>query len=502
MASSSRTLSAAGRTRAPRPTHYEPPKRGVHRYLITSAQNNTGAFDAGWASLQTLADHLDAWVLVAPYTYDKKGYIKQHTGMVNPHSIKPSDMGSEIWWDPTFEKYLVWEPVRLAHALTFCAGFDILPTAERPLRGLELHTGRRSAIYPHSKFELASVASGKFEGTKLLYTTGTMTKRNYIQRRTGQKAERHHCYGALLVEVTPDGAFYCRQVQATEQGVMHDLDVRVSGSEVSTSNPVEAVTWGDIHAAKLDEDVAKLFWGEGGLLDELQPRHQFFHDTLDFHSRNPHERRNPHRRYERYVEKRESVWSEAEHAARFLNYSLRDWCRSVVVKSNHDDWFERWLQDPSAFTEYDSQNVYTWLRGNLAWHDRVLREGSAGQFLPVEWLLREAGAPDEVRFLHEDESYVICKDEEGGIECGLHGHRGVNGRRGDMTALSTKMGRRGNFGDKHTAAIIDGGYWAGVTGKLDMGYNMGPSSWTRSLVVTYPTGMRTVMTVWNGRAKA
>jgi hypothetical protein len=46
---------------------------------------------------------------------------------------------------------------------------------------------------------------------------------------------------------------------------------------------------------------------------------------------------------------------------------------------------------------------------------------------------------------------------------------------------------------------MDGAYGAGVTGKLDMKYNKGPSSWSHSHIVTYPNGMRAIVTMWDGR---
>jgi hypothetical protein len=106
-----------------------------------------------------------------------------------------------------------------------------------------------------------------------------------------------------------------------------------------------------------------------------------------------------------------------------------------------------------------------------------------------------------MQFLAEDESFVICRDQHGGIECGMHGHNGPNGARGSRTNLA-KMGRKSNIGHSHSAGITDGCYQAGVSADLDLGYNVGPSSWSHSHVVTYPSGKRAVVTLWNGRWKA
>ena len=83
----------------------------------------------------------------------------------------------------------------------------------------------------------------------------------------------------------------------------------------------------------------------------------------------------------------------------------------------------------------------------------------------------------------------------------MHGPIGPNGSRGNARALS-KVGRKANIGHSHQAEIHDGLYVAGVTGKLDMGYNVGPSSWSQSHIITYLTGKRSIITFsgnkWKG----
>jgi hypothetical protein len=45
----------------------------------------------------------------------------------------------------------------------------------------------------------------------------------------------------------------------------------------------------------------------------------------------------------------------------------------------------------------------------------------------------------------------------------------------------------------HTPTIHQGVYVAGVLGKLDMGYNIGPSSWAQASILTYTNGKRTMV---------
>ena len=82
------------------------------------------------------------------------------------------------------------------------------------MSGLYNYTGDQSAIIPHAKLELESVPTHKEDETKLMYTTGAVTMRNYIQQKAGQKAEWHHAYSALVVEVDDDGDWFVRQINA------------------------------------------------------------------------------------------------------------------------------------------------------------------------------------------------------------------------------------------------------------------------------------------------
>lgn len=104
-------------------------------------------------------------------------------------------------------------------------------------------------------------------------------------------------------------------------------------------------------------------------------------------------------------------------------------------------------------------------------------------------------------FLHEDDSYVICPDEHGGIECGQHGDLGPNGSRGNIKTFA-RLGRRTNIGHSHSAGICDGAYQAGTCGELSPDWTHGPSSWSHSHIVTYPNGKRAIITMWNGRWRA
>ena len=467
----------------------ELPRKGtIKRYIITCAQNNTPLFDAAWDSLKTLASYYEASILISRFVYE-------HTASQQKASKPGSrDTSKEPWYDPRIEEYVADRRILLAPGLMFCGELNILPTAVRPLSGLESYTGRASSIIPHVKIAMESVASGKSEATKLMYTTGTVTQRNYIQRKAGQKAQFHHGYGALLVEVNHEGSWWCRQLNSDSDGVIYDLNVMVDGLTLAEGVRAEAVSWGDVHVAQIDAANSKACWGVGGIFETLRPKHQFFHDILDFRSRNHHDRGNAHKSFERFVNGTGNVLRELIAVEQFLQDNDRKWCCTVVVDSNHDDAMEKWLVETDF--RQDPENAIFYLEAQLAKYKAI--EQRDKNFHLFEWSQHKLGLPRGIKFLRPDESFVICHDANGGIECGMHGHNGPNGRRGSPIAFA-RMGRKAVGGHAHSAGIWDGYYQAGTSSKLDLGYNVGPSSWTHSHVVTYPNGKRAILTVWKGK---
>jgi hypothetical protein len=374
---------------------------------------------------------------------------------------------------------------------------NILPTASRPLNGFESYTGRDSCIIPHVKFSMKSIPSNKYSPTKFCYTTGTCTLRNYIQRKAGLKAEFHHSYGALLVEVDEEENWYCRQVHGSNDGTIYDLDVCVKDGSITTGNRVEAIVWGDIHLQSIDSNIYDYAWGKQGMFESLKPKYQFFHDILDFRSRTHHEIGKPFARYVRFITGCEDVKKEVTEVAAFLDSTSRDWCTSVVVDSNHNNHIGRWVQEQDA--RHDPINVEFWLDLQKSIYAKLKDRGSIDVHFLKEALelVGFNSAPGLVRFLDEDESFLVCGD----IECGIHGHSGPNGSKGSIRSFA-RMGRRAVTGHTHSAGIYDGVYTVGVCADLQPDWTAGPSSWSHSHCLIYPNGKRSIVTMWNGRWKA
>lgn len=456
------------------------------RFILTSIQNNTFPHANFWQSLKTAAATLGATLLVSKYAYNKKGF---QNGQGN----------DELKYDDAFKDYLCEENVFLGSRETgfaFMAEINILPTADFPLSGFaETATayGLRGLAIGHAKITAESVPAMKGDTVRRMYSTGTATLKNYIQQKAGQKAEALHNFGALLVEISDTGEFYARQLETMDSsGMFYDLNRRFTPESVDTvTGHVAALQYGDIHAEKLDHDCAFASWGStASLLDYLRPKYQIVHDVHDFTSRNHHNRASGVFLAKQYAAGRDKVLDDLIDTGRVLEQMEREFSQTVIVESNHDLALARWLDDSKANIQQDPANGELYYSLNAAIY-RAIKDGD-DTFNVLDYALRQvAGCDFAAIFLQTDESFRIA-----GIECGAHGHNGINGARGNPKGFR-KLGKM-NTGHTHTASIYGGIYTAGVAGSLDMGYNIGASSWSQTHLITYENGQRTLIDFKDG----
>ncbi len=475
-----------------------PPEGSVARYVLTSVQNNTHLHPA-WANLKAYADHIGAEFMVGTFTYQKAKF--------GPKSVKRGSLkGDEfetLWYAPEVEPFFVDAKVEVAPGLVWCGYMNILPTAARPLSGLATHNGRKSNIFPHVKQAMESVPSMPGEATKFNFTTGTLTQRNYIQKKEGQKAEALHSYGGILVEVDAAGDWWVRPLSLDGNGHLYDVGtdgsgpVRVVEGAVLTDAKVEAIVWGDIHEAEMDPTVRKLAWGRGGMLNTLRPRVQVGHDIFSMRSRGHHDLKDPHVLFGKYARGEDKVEDEVGSCAAWLIEAHRDWCTTVVVPSNHDRHLERWLKEEDP-RKGDLANWRYHTELQLAY--LLALESKANRFNVLEHALRAKGAPAATVFLAEDSSYVLCRDIDGGIEVALHGDLGANGARGSTQGL-THLGRPVIKGHDHTATKRDN-VWSVGACSLRFPYMKGPSAHSVTHAVVFENAKVQLITMWNGKWRA
>lgn len=469
-----------------------PLKGRVARYIFTSVQNSTH-LHPGWINLLAYAEWLDALpnasckFVVGTFSYSVDAQGAKTTKLHGPRA--PA-------YDPDIVEFIVDKRVQIAPSLMWCGEMNITPTVPRPLAGMDTYNGRASNIFPHAKIAMESVASLRSEGTKFNWTTGTITQRNYVQRKAGIVAEQAHGYGGLLAEVDHTGRWFVRQLHIDGNGHVMDIGpdgfrpLRIADGVVTEDARVDSIVWGDIHASEMAPWIMMLGWEPGGMLDTLRPKRQFMHDIFSMRSRSHHEEKDFHARYAKHVNGQESVEDEVQLTADFLNFANRPWVQTIVVPSNHDEHLDKWLNEADA--RKDPVNVHYYTRLQAIKLDLI--KSGARDTSVLRHALFEAGLTDGVLFLDSDEPFVICRDVDGGIECSLHGHRGPGGSRGSTAAL-TKLGRAVIKGHDHKAAIRDNVYSVGVCAE-DFVYARGPSAHSATHCVVFDNGRRQLVTMW------
>ena len=446
------------------------------RFVFTCAQNNTPVHSRFFAALQKFCDANQARLVVAPITYNKEGF----------QNIDKTRDG--LLYDPAVERYFVPVSAEVSTGskhctpLVWCGELDILPTAVRPLTGLESYTRAASAIIPHTKLAMQSVATNDRK-CKFLYTTGACTLRNYIPRKTGQKADFHHTFGALYVSMQEDGTWFARQLVASESGDFYDLDKHYTAEGITTGHSVDAITLGDIHAPRYN---ALAFITARVMCKSLNPEYIILHDVLDFHSRSHWNIKDTHFMHrEQY--RGTKVADEVAAAADVIS-ELRSVIPAKIklAPSNHPYALYKWLQNPAGAKDY--LNAAYWHKANI---DYLYMLEHMGTDLDhpglLHKLLNDQGAglkPGDV--LGPKDSLVV-----NGVELGMHGHLGPNGAHGSVANLNA-VGKC-TIGHVHAASIRDGVFSAGVTSELDLEYNRGPSNWSYSHVVQYKNGKRCII---------
>lgn len=463
-----------------------PPEGEVWRYLIAAAQNDTRLHEPTWSAGLALQAHWNAKILVSSLTYIHKlqGAAKRNTEIAD-------DKG---WYDPRLTPFMSDEMLQLAPGLVFNGHLQLSPTAVDPLSGFDSYNGRNSGVFPHTKTALKSIATTSGSPAKLQFTTGAVTQLNYIQRKSGQKAEFHHTLGFLLVEVNSAGNWWVRQLSTDSKGRMYDAKLVAMPSEdghvVVPALPPAALVFGDAHVAQLEEHHRENMLA---MVDTLTPDLVVVHDGLDMESRGHHNRRDPHKMFELHARGRESVQREITEFGGFLaDMAARS--RVLVVDDNHGRHLDRWLKE--AEWQRDPVNAEFYLAASGAWL-ATIRKGE--KFQPVKWAVGAYAPVKGVKFLEPGGSHVVCRDASGGIELGLHGDLGPNGSRGSVRNLS-RLGRKVVIGHSHSAAIFEGAYQTGVSAKLGMDYAVGaPSSWSHSDCLVLRNGKRQILTWWGSQ---
>jgi hypothetical protein len=438
-------------------------------YVLTSAQNNTDVDPYFLASLKRYCEQHDATLLIAVTPYNQNAYRKLE------------DEEQNIWFDPAIRDYLVDTQVDLG-GMHFVGNANVIPTSKWPTSGFESASPAGvDVIVPASVIELRVGAALKGASTKRIAGTGSVTKRNYIPRKAGSIAGYRHCFAAVVVD-TRDGTLRHLQQVEGAQG-FYDLDGFYSphGFKPLVSGDLAAIQPGDIHAEKMEgENLDNLI----DMIETYNPDHVILHDVLDFSSRNHHNVKDPLFLHSQFV-KGNTVLGDLEAVSSVLDTIAGAARRVHIVESNHDLAVETWIK--TADWKADPINAQVYLDiANAA----VTAQADGVSLNMLEYAYNEIGGGNydhKIDFHTTDESLMIA-----GVEMGNHGHNGANGARGNPKGFAS-LGVAINTGHTHSPSIYWPCFTAGVTASLEMGYNMGASSWAVAHTFTYENGQRQIV---------
>lgn len=449
-------------------------------YVVTVAQNNTDVNRAMLGALENYCQVNEARLLIAKQTYNLTGFCQPG-----------QDMQDGIYYDPALTKYLVEGHIDLG-GIHFVASANVLPTAKNPLQGYESITPNGvDIIIPASKIALKCTASLKGSRGKILYSTGSITKLNYVQRKAGNVAATEHNIGALVVDSRVSPAIVRQLELMPDSHGFYDENRFYTVLDSYTAHP-EVLQFGDIHAEKMTrENLDKMC----KLIEKYKPAHIMAHDICDFSSRNHHNVKNAAFMFSQTVQgntvegdiiKVAEVLRAISNAAEYVDTGgiLH------IIESNHDLAINTWLNNMDF--KQDPVNALTYLTCMKAHYEHIQANNGKSEFNMLEFALATIGKMytnphHPVKFHTTDESVIIAHTEHG-----CHGHTGVNGSRGSPTQFRG-LGVAMNTGHTHTPSICGKVYTAGVSASLEMGYNIGASSWQLANILTYSNGQRQVI---------
>jgi hypothetical protein len=442
-------------------------------YIVISAQNNTALASGFLDALKIYAEVKNADILCIGTEYDVNKFQKSEK--------------NHPFYDPIIEDYMINKPTQIRPDLIVCGELKILATTTRPTNGMSGYHSDKSIIVGHNKIELQCLATAQGQTPKIIYSTGTVSQKKYIQKRAGQRAENRHCISALFVETCLEAqkGYQVRQLHWCDNHFT-DLDVSVYADGYAEAAPADAVTFGDVHAEKLKN------WDTLNqalkLATLLNTRRVITHDTFDFTSRNHHNIDDPW-----FFAKncQISIGDDLQKASDVLEHisgAINVNSKIFVVRSNHDEALDRFLTDRKYDYRNDPVNARLYLDLQSAAYSYIEKKQKVPEMFKLALDVSGIGYPENVNFLTRK-----CNLQVNGVILSIHGDRGKNGSRGTPAQMAATYDKC-STGHTHQSSIYDGCYTSGVL-ELMQGYNEngGAECWTVSHTVQYANGSRAII---------
>lgn len=355
----------------------------------------------------------------------------------------------------------------------FAIDMRLHPQGFKPLTSMSRISNKMtSLIIAHSKQQMEVVPSQENMHSRIMWSTGSITRPYYAGTRSGRFSFHEHISGGLIVEVKDNNIFHVTQVQFDREGsFQYKRKVYTANGIIkipAKESAADSMTLGDIHAGWVDENARRATFEQ---IEFYRPEAVYVGDVFDGSSISHHNEHNRYALHKLPIPLR-TLEGELHVYAKELELYVKafPWINLQLVFGNHEDHLLRYLRE-GRYVDDGAENHYLALE--LARHmldDRNPIEEWCKKHYPhltknVTWLKQT----DYIR--------------RHGIMMTVHGHKGHSGARGSASQLELSYGKS-NTGHTHSAKIVNDLYTAGCMCVKNMPYTEGSASkWTHSNIV-------------------
>ena len=348
-----------------------------------------------------------------------------------------------------------------------------------PISGLDRIAVSREAsiIVASPKVFLKYIPNMHYDIPPALMSTGAITVNNYdndryMSKRTSTLAENDHAYGAVIVEVENENIFHFRHVQASSSGSITDMGIEYLSDGGTKRMKDTVMVMGDSHTGYHDKDLHETVMK---LAAETNVSKVMLHDVFNGTSITHHDIGKSITQAIKAGEGRLGLENECKAVKNYIKDIENRNIEVYIVDSNHDSHLLKYLEQGRYVTDPINHKF-----------SLKLAVQAIDGINPLKYAIEDllGYKSNNVHWLETDKS---CKFY--GVEVSLHGHRGANGSRGNLNIFEKGVGNCVTA-HTHSAGILRNSYCVGTVGLMNMGYNTGLSSWTRTCCLIYANGTK------------
>lgn len=415
-----------------------------------------------------------------------KALAKHHKGQLLMLPLLDKQNKADKFFDPELlDTNIVTDELWLNSNLLI-SNIAVAARAVDPSSGLP-RIGQRngSTILGSTKQRLKYVPTGISTMPHALMSTGAVSNPEYsksslFKSKAARLAEEDHKLGAIIVEIVDDNIFHFRNLEAGPKMEVIDLGIMARDGRISKVRP-SALILGDWHSGKTNSGVAQETMA---LSKKLGIKKWVLHDVFDGDSINHHDNGKHITRAKKVKYTGLNISYELSMIARDLRWMLKSLDKVVIVRSNHDEFLDLYLNTAKYVEDPHNHAIALELAIQMLKGRNPLQHGVVNRLQPNE--------VPKVSWLERDESYKIS-----GVECGHHGDAGANGARPSIQSLENAY-KKAVTGHSHTPQILRDIYVVGTSTDTVPDYGKGgPNSWMNTHCIIYPNGTRQLINLIN-----